>query len=73
MGKCDFKNVIIQVTLDKEVVKTLDGVIDVLNKEIDTSKGEKKITRSKIIQDTLINLFEVGAQFKIEKTKKQEA
>lgn len=71
MGKCAFKNVIIQVTLDKEVVKTLDGVLDVLNKEIDTSKGEKKITRSKVIQDCLINLFEAGAKFKIEKTKQE--
>ena len=49
MGKCAYNNVIIQVTLDKEVVKTLDGVIDVLNKEIDTSKGEKKFTRSMVI------------------------
>ena len=71
MGKCAFKNVIIQVTLDKEVVKTLDGVIDVLNKEVDVSKGEKKFTRSMIIQDCLINLFEVGAKVKIEKTEKE--
>lgn len=71
MGKCAYNNVIIQVTLDKEVVKTLDGVIDVLNKEIDTSKGEKKFTRSMVIQDCLINLFEVGAKIKIDKDKKE--
>ena len=71
MGKCAFKNVIIQVTLDKDVVKTLDGVIDVLNKEVDTSKGEKKFTRSMVIQDCLINLFEAGAKFKIEKTEQE--
>ena len=71
MGKCAVKNKIIQVTLDKEVVKTLDGVIDVLNKEVDVTKGEKKFTRSMIIQDCLINLFEVGAKVKIEKTEKE--
>ena len=71
MGKCAYKNIVIQVTLDKEVVKTLDGVIEVLNKEVDTSKGEKKFTRSMIIQDCLINLFEVGAKMKIEKTEKE--
>lgn len=71
MGKCAYKNIVIQVTLDKEVVKTLDGVIEVLNKEVDTSKGEKKFTRSMVIQDCLINLFEVGAKMKIEKTEKE--
>ena len=71
MGKCAYKNIVIQVTLDKEVVKTLDGVIEVLNKEVDTTKGEKKFTRSMVIQDCLINLFEVGAKIKIEKTEKE--
>lgn len=71
MGKCAYKNIVIQVTLDKEVVKTLDSVIEVLNKEVDTTKGEKKFTRSMVIQDCLINLFEVGAKMKIEKTEKE--
>lgn len=72
MGKCSKDKMFVCITLDKEIVKTLDGVLGVLNKEVDTSKGEKKFTRSMLIQDCLINLFEVGAKLKIEKTKAKE-
>ena len=49
----------------------MDAVINVLNKEIDTSKGEKKVTRSMFIQECVIHVFEQGAKMKIEKTEKE--
>lgn len=72
MGKPAYKNAIIQITLDKEIIKAMDGVIEAGNKLVDTSKGEKKITRSKFISDCIVLMFNVAPKFKIEKSKKGE-
>ena len=67
MGKVAITNMIIQITLSKETVEVLDRVKDILNEQIDSSKGEKKITRSKIINDALWLLFTEGGKIKINK------
>ena len=71
MGKCASKNQIIQITLDKEIVKALDEVLKILNAQLN-EKREKKFTRSQIIQDSLIMLFDTGAKLKISKKEKGE-
>lgn len=56
MGRPAKKNMVVQITLDKEIVKTMDEVLKILNEQIDTKK-EKRFTRSMIIQDSLIMMF----------------
>lgn len=71
MGKCADNKAFVAITLDKEVIKTMDGAIKILNKQVDPSKGEKPVTRSQFIENMLKAVF-VGAlemQVKVEKQK----
>lgn len=56
----------LQISLDKEIVKSADLIVDTLNQQI--KKGEKKYTRSMLIHDALCILFETGAKLRIHKT-----
>lgn len=66
MGRPAKKNMVVQITLDKEIVKTMDEVLKILNEQIDTKK-EKRFTRSMFIQDSLIIMFQEGAKVPVEK------
>ena len=66
MGKCAFNKTCVQIIIDKEVVKAMDGAIETLNGQIDTSKGEKRITRSIFIENCLKAVFIEAVQMKVE-------
>lgn len=71
MGKCAQNNTQIQITLSKKSVELMDGAIGVLNKQVNTSKGERLVTRSIFIENILKAVF-VGAlemSVKVEKAK----
>ena len=60
------KKKMIQISLHKDIVKSVDLIIEELNKQV--KKGEKKYTRSMLINDALCMLFETGAKLRIQKT-----
>lgn len=71
MGKYAYNRSPIQITLENDVIKAMDGAIEVLNKQVDPSKGEKHVTRSMFIENVLKAVF-VGAldmKIKVEKQK----
>ena len=68
-GKCN-----IQIRIDKEVVRIMDGAVEALNKNVDVSKGEKWFTRSMFIENVIKGFFveAFDTKFQIEKAKKGE-
>ena len=63
-GKCN-----IQIRINKEVVRIMDGAVEALNKQV--SKGEKKFTRSMFIENVIKGFFveAFDTKFEIEKAK----
>ena len=61
----------LQIRIDAECVKHMDGALEVLNREIDASKGEKKVTRSIFIENCikLVILGAIDMKVKVEKSK----
>lgn len=67
MGKCSKDAQFITITLHKDLVKSMDKCIEVVNQKVDVTKGEKKFTRSMFIASALCLMFQEGAQLKISK------
>ena len=69
MGKPAFNKGVVQVRIDKQLVKIMDDIIEALNKQIHPEQGEKKVTRSKFISDCIVLMLNVAPKFKVEKQK----
>lgn len=72
MGKCNKNSQFLTITLHKKIVHSMDKCIEALNKEIDTTKGEKYFTRSMFIASALCLMFQEGAQLKVEAKAEKE-
>ena len=55
MGKCPSYKSFITITIDKDVLKVMDGVIEFINSKQD--EKSPKLTRSKFIQDIIVGFI----------------